>query len=142
MTKSIFKLFSVFVLTLVSVQIYGLAAPLLVRADIPFAFTVEGKTLPAGQYTIERVWSTNPDLLVIRGLNNHSQAIVISETVQKLQASNDTELVFDKIGSHYFLKDIWTVGENLGREIREAKAEKEVKSAGLVPTRVSVLARG
>ena len=103
---------------------------------------MEGKTLPAGQYTIERVWSTNPDLLVIRGVNNHSQAIIISETVQKLQASNDTELVFDKIGSHYFLKDIWTVGENLGREIREAKAEKEVKSAGLVPTRVSVLARG
>jgi hypothetical protein len=142
MTKSIFKFFGVFVLMLVSIQVYGLSAPLLVKADIPFAFQVEGKTLPAGQYTIERVWSNYTDLLAIRGDKNHSQALFVTESIQKLQPSKDTQLVFDRIGNHYFLKDIWTVGATLGREVPEAKAEKEVKSADLTIIPVSVLAKG
>ncbi len=141
MTKSNLKVLGVFLLVLAASQIYALPAPLLVKANIPFAFSIQNRNLPAGQYTIERVWSTNTDLLVIRG-ENHSQSIFVSESAQKLDAPKQTELVFDKIGSHYFLREVWTVGETTGREVPEAKAEKEVKSAGLTPIQVSVLARG
>ncbi len=142
MTKSNLKVLGVFLFILAASQIYALSAPLLVKANIPFAFSIQDRNLPAGQYTIERVWSTNTDVLVIRGDENHSQSVFVSESAQKLVAPKQTELVFDKIGSHYFLREVWTVGETTGREVPEAKAEKEVKSAGLTPTQVSVLARG
>jgi hypothetical protein len=142
MNKRILKVLGVFVLTLAASQIYALSAPLVVKANIPFAFTIQSKNLPAGRYTIERVSSANRDLLMIRGDDSRFHKIFLSEDAETLVAPKETKLVFDKIGSHYFLREVWTIGETGGVEVPEAKAEKEVKSAGLLPTQVSVLARG
>ena len=129
----------VLVLGLTASQAY--AASPLVFANIPFAFSVQGKTLPAGGYTIERVWSADSFIYMIRGNDNpKAETIFTSETAEKAKAPapDQTELVFDKIGNHYFLREMWSLG--FGREVPEAKTEKRMLNAGLTVTRELLLA--
>ncbi len=141
MKKGILGVLIVFVLTLAASQMYVLSAP-LIEANIPLAFTIQGKNLPAGRYAIDRVWSSNTGILVIRSNDNRFKTIFSSDASEKALAPKETELVFDKLGNHYFLREVWTVGENIGRDVPEAKAEKELRSTHLALTHVSVLARG
>jgi hypothetical protein len=53
----------------------GLSAQTKAVADIPFAFTVQNTTLPAGQYTMSAT-STSHDLMVIRN-DETKQAILV-----------------------------------------------------------------
>lgn len=142
MKSRILSVLGVFVLVLLASQINAISAPLVVQANIPFAFCIQGKNLPAGQYTIKRMWDSNVDLLTIRGNDNRSETVFFTEGAQKVVPPRETELVFDKIGNQYFLRGVWTLGESIGRDVPEAKAEKEVRgSAHLMPTQVSVSAR-
>ncbi len=132
----------VMVLGLTAGQIFAISGPVIV-AKVPFAFTVQGKNLPAGEYTIERVWSSDSYVYLIRNnQDRHSETLFSSEAAQTVFPPKQTELVFDKIGNHYFLREMWTVEDNIGREVPEAKAEKKMLHAGLTLTKELVLARG
>ncbi len=141
MKSTILSLLVVFTLGLAASQAFAFSGPVV--ANVPFSFTVQNKTLPAGRYRIERVWSANNDVLMIRSEDNgHARAIFTSEPDGTLSPQKQTELVFDKIGNHYFLREIWTAGDSAGRAVPEVKAEKEARSVGMVVTHHSVLAKG
>ena len=97
----------------------------LVTASIPFPFIVEKTQMPAGNYTFERL-QANPGVLAIRSADGTQKLIVLTERVEARGEGNETNLVFDKIGGRYFLSRIWTVGNDWGLLIPEAKEEHQM----------------
>lgn len=97
------------------------------RAMIPFQFTVMGKTLPAGNYEIRRI-SDEPEGLIIRNVNdNHDRVMFETESVQTMKAPKRSEIVFHRYGDSYFLSEVFTAGEQTGRELLASRAERRLK---------------
>ena len=98
-----------------------------VRASIPFDFIVRGKTLPAGNYEIERV-TEDPSGLLLRNVNNRHEHIVFeTEPVEGRRISRHNVLVFNHYGADYFLSEVVTAGEQTGRELAPSRAERMLR---------------
>jgi hypothetical protein len=98
-----------------------------VRASIPFDFIVRGKTLPAGNYEIERV-TEDPSGLLLRNVNNRHEHIVFeTEPMEGRRISSHNVLVFNRYGGDYFLSEIVTAGEQTGRELAPSHAERTLR---------------
>jgi hypothetical protein len=88
-----------------------------------FPFTVGAATVPAGSYTI-RPDDDNPEMLLLTG----SRASVFFQTENKdaRQMPSKTEVVFNRYGDKYVLKDIWVEGETSGAESMAAEGERHM----------------
>lgn len=73
----------------------------MVKANIPFDFTVSGKVLPAGTYTIS---SLSPNAIQVRNANGHVAELSIVRDDDK--RSTTPVLVFNRYGNQYFLHEI------------------------------------
>src|SRR5262245_49804512 len=82
---------------LVGGMVYAQVEPRVI-ANIPFAFTAGNKTLPAGEYTIDRPNSNEPDLLLIRSADGRVAFFLNAGNVEAREVPNKTELVFNEIG--------------------------------------------
>jgi hypothetical protein len=98
-----------------------------VRATIPFSFTVGGQTLPAGEYTFKSGSVTNHGSMKIDGVRTRSHARALTNAVRTLSTQTETRLVFRKYGEQYFLTQIWSEGENQGRQVPESKRERDLR---------------
>ena len=95
-----------------------------VKAKVPFSFTVNRATLPAGEYSLKSM-DEQGTALAIRDLNSKTANLVISNSCRSTKSASETKLVFHRYGSHYFLSQIWIEGENAGRELLPTAGEKE-----------------
>jgi hypothetical protein len=88
-----------------------------------FPFTVGSATVPAGSYTI-RPDDDNPELLLLNG----GRTSVFFQTVNKdaRETPSKTEVVFNRYGDKYVLKDIWVEGEVSGAESMAAEGERHL----------------
>ena len=113
------------------------------RSNIPFDFTVEGKTVPAGTYTIGHE-GYSPELLLLQSNDSKLQMIVGSNAAENHQGANKTNLVFNRYKDQYFLSEIWVEGATTGRHIpktgREKELAKQTASANLAQERVELVA--
>ena len=115
----------------------GVAAKAETRAEVvakfPFRFVVDGKTLPAGTYTVRRL-SENP-LAVLMLTNNNNAACVLVLPVSIADPSSDKPKVrFKQVGEHYVLSSIQT--EDLVYNIPVSRSLATVTAAkanGTVP---------
>lgn len=87
------------------------------RAQIPFAFSVGEKTLPAGQYVVSR---TSPFVLLVRG--DQGGSIVLGEQ-RRSRSSEETRLVFHRYGDAYYLRRVY-FGGHAGYALHETKKER------------------
>jgi hypothetical protein len=86
-----------------------------IRLNIPFNFSAEGKSLPAGHYQVERLFDGN--LAAWRLVNDDGQAtVVLTNSVQSPKTAHPASLVFRNTGTTFSLVQIWT-GEHFGREL-------------------------
>ena len=83
----------------------------LVRADIPFQFVIEGKTLPAGKYDVSL---TASNLLQIRDAKGNGQALAYVTRLAQREGSGEhtTELIFDKTDTQNVLSEVWSTGQD------------------------------
>lgn len=93
------------------------------KADVPFAFNIGDKVLPAGNYSLTSA-GVGGMALMIRNENQDAAALTLTNSCRKLDAAPDTKLVFHRIGDQYFLYQIWTEGNSAGRQLRTPSAEK------------------
>ena len=84
-----------------------------VKCAIPFTFTVNGTTLPAGTYTL----SVENNAMVLRSISRTT--IVLSNRMESL-TDKDVKAVFLKVGKQYILREVW-MGAGYGRELPKAK---------------------
>ena len=87
-------------------------------ANVPFSFTVNGATLPPGQYFVE----TNDSRLIIRGVSR--AALALSNALQSSDYTS-AKLVFHKYGEEYILREVWTGGSS-GRSLAKTQREREL----------------
>lgn len=113
--------------------------------NVPFDFTVKGKTLPAGEYIISRTSAANDSGLTMQRRDGEANAIVLTMPVQARDIQKDSRLVFSRYGNRYFLSQVWTAGDDQGRELRKTKQERsledELARADAKPETVAIVAR-
>ena len=115
--------------TLVFVAIAALAAiasaqTRTVEANIPFAFTVGDKVMPAGDYIISSDLERNE--LTIRGSDNNKVGLVKTAIPEESRdKEGNAELIFSHYGTEYFLSQVWD-GDTRGLELRSGSHEREL----------------
>ena len=90
--------------------------------NVPFGFSVRDKAMPAGEYIVTR--SNDSISLMLRRTDGSSNAIVLTRPVESRERQEDSKLVFNRYGDHYFLSQVWTNGDTTGREINRSRQEK------------------
>src|SRR5262249_16841410 len=99
-----------------------------IRVSIPFDFTVEGKTLPAGNYEIRRI-SDEPVGLLIQNVNHRRhETMFMTEPNDVRKIPNHSLLIFHRYGDSYFLSEVVTAGRETGEELRPTRAERTLRS--------------
>lgn len=116
--------------TLLGVIVVASAMPLLaestidhqMRVNVPFAFSANDRTMPAGKYTI----SLHPENGTILMQTEGQPSLFVSTLPTESTVSPDRgSLVFQRYGSTLFLSEIWTRGSTSGLEVPfKADAQK------------------
>ena len=97
------------------------------RVAIPFEFIVSGKTLPAGNYEVRRI-NDSPEGLVIRNIiDKHDHVMFETEAVEAKKIPKRSEMIFHRYGDTYFLSEVFTGGEQMGREFPASRAERQIR---------------
>lgn len=97
---------------------------------VGFPFIINGKQLPAGKYSIEQ--PTN-ELLIFqeeKGGAPRIEAPVITRLAAPSTPISEPKLVFDKVGSTYYLSEVWFRGKDgfLLYGSKEAHTHQSVKA--------------
>ena len=82
----------------------------VLKVNIPFAFEVNGHSLPAGAYVIERDDMSSPSVLIIRGAGrgNHETAMVTTQPDNGPDpAGTQPALAFKRHEREYQLSSVW-----------------------------------
>jgi hypothetical protein len=95
------------------------------KIEIPFSFTANGTKMPAGQYTIQGLGIAG-EALAIRNSEQKAETLVMGHRCESLTTSQQSKLVFHRYGDRYFLAQVWTAGNNAGRELPKSRQEVEV----------------
>jgi hypothetical protein len=94
-----------------------------VKATVPFSFIVGRSTLPAGEYSLQTM--NNGQVLAMSNRDAKITNLALSNACESLRAASQTKLVFHRYGDRYFLSQVWTEGDNRGREIPIGEREQE-----------------
>ena len=99
-----------------------------IRVSIPFDFTVEKKTLPAGEYEVRRI-SDEPTGLLIQNVNHRrNEAMFQTEALDVRRIPSRSLLIFHRYGDSYFLSEVVTAGQETGEELRPTRTERTLRS--------------
>ena len=79
------------------------------QANIPFAFKVGDKQLPAGNYQFTR--DTNDQSIRVVSQKDSAVTLVLTRLAAGIHTTpQDAHVVFDKMGEQYWLAEIWIPG--------------------------------
>ena len=104
----------------------AIAQDYAVRATIPFSFSVNGKQLPAGNYTLGTD-VTSPRILKISDRTQHANALAVAMQAEE-QKHKVNQLVFHKYGDQYFLCEIRSEQSSLNVQLPTTKQEKRART--------------
>jgi hypothetical protein len=94
----------------------------LVKAHIPFAFQVEGRQLPAGDYELFVLDANHPDVIEIRSTHSGDSPVVVVGVPEDSGSVHNAQMAFDDVGREKILRAIRLPGEE-GVEFLVANAE-------------------
>lgn len=108
-----------------SSNVAGKASISRLVADIPFEFSVDYKTMPAGEYTVQTL-ATASDSLLIQSVDGTTSALRPSEATERSQKPSTARLVFHRYGQRYFLAEVWR-GDKTGRQLMKSRDELAIE---------------
>jgi hypothetical protein len=97
-----------------------------VQADVPFAFRLNDKAMPAGNY---QIIALDDQVLEAWNLDARRGQLLLKQISVQSSQPKSPRLVFHKYGEQYFLSEIWYGDSRYGIALAESKLEKEVKMA-------------
>jgi hypothetical protein len=115
---------------------FGLAANAQIQSQIavtlPFAFVANGKTLPAGSYTVKRLSPQPFDILMLTSNKTGSSVFVLPFEMEEA-SDYKPKLSFRKVGEQHFLSAIQTEDYVYSFSVpRSAILEAALKQLGTV----------
>ena len=98
-------------------------------ANIPFAFNVGDKNLPAGKYKVTVLNpSSDRKILQIRSASGRASAMIQTNSVTG-KISDDAKLVFQRYGDRYFFAQAHMAGESTSFAAMKTSAQRAQKDA-------------
>jgi len=105
-----------------------------ISAAIPFEFSIDYKTMPAGTYVFQTV-ATAGDALLIQNVDGTTSALrhagAIESRENKSPSKSLARLVFHRYGQRYFLAEVWNGsgnGDRDGWRLMKSEAERALES--------------
>ena len=109
-----------------------------VHANVPFAFEANGKSMPAGDYSIRTTSEMNGGTLAM--MNNDTRDSVLLKGVNVINASNpEAKLVFRQRPDGYYLTEVWN-GE-IGRVVQSPRSKRAFLASTQPATKVVIPAK-
>ena len=108
----------------------GFAQTHRVKATIPHEFTAAGKVLPAGEYTFG--YDAQRRMVTVKTENGSATMVPIVTLLAGAihTTSNDSHIVFDRIGNNHHLSEIWMPGiDGVSLLSTKEKHEHEIVNA-------------
>ena len=93
-----------------------------VKVKVPFKFVVANKTLPEGDYLLSSVH----DEVFVQDSNGKRVAMVITNAVGGRTVGKTGQVIFECYTDLCFLSQLWTPGQDTGRELLRSRLETEV----------------
>ena len=87
------------------------------KVDVPFQFFLNGQTLSAGTYTIERTNPAKPHVLTLKRHDGSVVRVIITQRVERDTPSAESSLLFIRREGKHYLYQVWNLGALNGREI-------------------------
>jgi len=91
--------------------------------NVPFSFLVANQELPPGRYAVARMAE---GVLRISAPNGKGVAVPVHSTEGE-GPEGSGKVVFHRYGNTYFLSEVWIPGSDIGKQVFQSKAEKEVQ---------------
>jgi hypothetical protein len=133
--KQLGRTVTLFVATvLLTVAGYAQYAPMTLKADVPFAFSIGNQTFSAGQYFIVR---TSPQTLVLRDGRDKVLTTIVAGQVQSRDAHDHSSLRFRTEDGRHVLAEVWQSGTNIGYQIYVPKPSPVLVKDQRVNTQVA-----
>ena len=87
---------------------------------VPFQFVLNGQTLTAGEYVIERTDPAKPNIVTLKKADGGVVRVIITQPVEREHPSTESSLIFIRRGDRRYLFQVWNVGAMNGSEIPSA----------------------
>lgn len=129
---------TVLLLAAASVVVQAQERPIL-RATVPFAFTVENTALPAGTYTVY-VLAPYTMTIKVQSADGRKAVMIAAIPTQESKVSKEVKLVFHRFGNEYFLAQVWQQGSNVHRDLRSGNRARELAKNGERMQFITILA--
>jgi hypothetical protein len=128
-----------FTLTVLLLATAAQAQQTKVQANIPFDFVAGDRLYPAGEYTLKSMNDSGVPIR-IEGTPEATSAIVSTNPCAGRGPATSTKVVFHRMGDHYFLYQVWTEGNTLGRQFLKSREEMQLAQNHEKPETVMVAA--
>jgi hypothetical protein len=137
--KKTSSLLAALVLTFVGGAASAYAQDSIVKAHVPFAFSVSGSTLSAGDYTFAKL---SQNAWTIRNDNSGRAIVTAAMGNGTNQDANPATLVFKEYGDSYFLSEVHCLGgtSSVPASKLQRTLEREMARNGSQFESISVLA--
>jgi hypothetical protein len=98
-----------------------------VVADIPFEFVASNQAMPAGRYAFAR--ETAPENgLVVRKDETKISALLMTSKIEPKSSDTNARLIFHRYGERYFLVEVWSGSNEVGRQLTKSRQERAIES--------------
>ena len=94
------------------------------KLDVPFQFVLNGQTLTAGEYVIERTDPAKPNIVTLKSADSGILRVIITQRVERDNPSAASSLIFIRREGKHYLFQVWNVGAMNGSEIPSYERER------------------
>jgi hypothetical protein len=91
---------------------------------VPFQFVLNGQTLTAGEYVIERTDPAKPNIVTLKKADDGILRVIITQRVERDNPSTASSLIFIRCEGKHYLFQVWNVGAMNGSEIPSYERER------------------
>jgi hypothetical protein len=109
--------------------------------QVPFQFVLNGQTLTAGEYVIERTDPAKPNIVTLKKADGGVVRVIITQRVEREHPSTESSLIFIRRGDRRYLFQVWNVGAMNGSEIPSAYKRGRNGQQRTDPTLVTLKAK-
>jgi len=109
-----------------------------IRVAIPFAFHVNDKDFPSGEYLVKA--SPGQSMLLLRNSNYSRAQFIMTNAAQSPDPVEQPKFLFQRYGTEYFLSTVWLPGGYAGRQVPPTRRQMELARKSAAPESTIVVA--
>jgi hypothetical protein len=100
----------------------------VMKANIPFEFSVENHQMPSGSYIFKPL---SPNTLLIQTEDGSTMQVTLTETVGGGNEYKAPVVIFEKDGEDYYLATAWFGNEDIGREFATSHGQARLQKLAI-----------